>query len=95
MVGTPGRILALVRDKTLNTKHLKHFVLDECDKMLDQLGKLQEMLGGVLYLELSPFFRHAQGCAGSFQSHASREAGHDVQCYSPQGDSPSLQEIHE
>lgn len=39
VVGTPGRILALVRDKTLNTKHLKHFILDECDKMLDQLGK--------------------------------------------------------
>lgn len=38
VVGTPGRILALVRDKTLNTKHLKHFILDECDKMLDQLG---------------------------------------------------------
>ena len=38
VVGTPGRILALVRDKTLNTKHIKHFVLDECDKMLEQLG---------------------------------------------------------
>lgn len=39
VVGTPGRILALVRDKTLNTKHIKHFILDECDKMLEQLGK--------------------------------------------------------
>ncbi len=39
VVGTPGRILALVRDKTLSTKHLKHFILDECDKMLDQLGE--------------------------------------------------------
>ena len=39
VVGTPGRILALVRDKTLNTKHIKHFVLDECDKMLEQLGE--------------------------------------------------------
>ena len=38
VVGTPGRILALVRNKTLNTKNLKHFILDECDKMLDQLG---------------------------------------------------------
>ena len=38
VVGTPGRILALVRDKTLNTKHIKHFILDECDKMLEQLG---------------------------------------------------------
>ena len=39
VVGTPGRILALVKDKTLNTKHIKHFILDECDKMLEQLGK--------------------------------------------------------
>ena len=39
VVGTPGRILALARDKTLNLKHIKHFILDECDKMLEQLGK--------------------------------------------------------
>ena len=40
VVGTPGRILALCRDKTLNLKHIKHFILDECDKMLEQLGEL-------------------------------------------------------
>lgn len=39
VVGTPGRILALIRNKTLNLKNVKHFVLDECDKMLEQLGK--------------------------------------------------------
>lgn len=39
VVGTPGRILALIRNKKLNLKHLKHFVLDECDKMLEQLGR--------------------------------------------------------
>ena len=38
IVGTPGRILALVRSKKLNLKTLKHFILDECDKMLEQLG---------------------------------------------------------
>lgn len=38
VVGTPGRVLALIRDKTLNLKHVKHFILDECDKMLEQLG---------------------------------------------------------
>jgi len=37
VVGTPGRILALARAGTLNLKHVKHFVLDECDKMLEQL----------------------------------------------------------
>ena len=39
VVGTPGRILGLVRAKALNLKQVKHFVLDECDKMLDALGK--------------------------------------------------------
>lgn len=38
VVGTPGRILALVRNRSLSLKHVKHFVLDECDKMLEQLG---------------------------------------------------------
>merc|ERR1711887_506265 len=37
VVGTPGRILALTRDRHLNLKNVKHFVLDECDKMLEQL----------------------------------------------------------
>uniref|UniRef100_A0A3Q3CDH8 RNA helicase n=1 Tax=Haplochromis burtoni TaxID=8153 RepID=A0A3Q3CDH8_HAPBU len=40
VVGTPGRILALTRSKTLNLRHIKHFILDECDKMLEQLGNL-------------------------------------------------------
>jgi superfamily II DNA/RNA helicase len=36
VVGTPGRIKDLVRSKSLKLENLKHFVLDECDKMLDQ-----------------------------------------------------------
>lgn len=39
IVGTPGRINALVRDKYLRLAELKCFVLDECDKMLDQPGE--------------------------------------------------------
>ena len=38
VVGTPGRLLALIRNKSLNLGNIKHFVLDECDKMLEQLG---------------------------------------------------------
>lgn len=37
VVGTPGRILALVRDGDLKLDKLKHFVLDECDRMLEAL----------------------------------------------------------
>ena len=38
IVGTPGRLNALVRDKVLSLRNIKAFVLDECDKMLDQIG---------------------------------------------------------
>ena len=40
VVGTPGRLKALVKDGHLKLTDLKHFVLDECDRMLDELGKL-------------------------------------------------------
>lgn len=43
IVGTPGRILALTRQKHLDTSKLKHFVLDECDKMLDALDMRQDV----------------------------------------------------
>lgn len=46
IVGTPGRILALVRDKNLNLSNLKMFVLDECDRLLDQMsmrGDIQQI----------------------------------------------------
>jgi len=36
-VATPGRLLALAKDKTLDLSKVKHFVLDECDQMLEQL----------------------------------------------------------
>ena len=40
IVGTPGRILALIRRKALKLDKLKFFVLDECDKGLQQLGTI-------------------------------------------------------
>merc|ERR1711988_1922434 len=43
VVGTPGRILALVKSKKLPLKNLKHFVLDECDKMLEQLDMRRDI----------------------------------------------------
>ena len=39
IVATPGRLQALVRDKKLRLGSVQKFVLDECDKMLDQIGK--------------------------------------------------------
>ncbi|XP_003747488.1 spliceosome RNA helicase DDX39B [Galendromus occidentalis] len=43
VVGTPGRILALIGSKKLSLKNVKHFVLDECDKMLDSLDMRRDV----------------------------------------------------
>eukprot|EP00164_Ancoracysta_twista_P002916 GFYU01003881.1.p1 GENE.GFYU01003881.1~~GFYU01003881.1.p1 ORF type:complete len:438 (+),score=185.96 GFYU01003881.1:40-1314(+) len=38
VVGTPGRIKALAEEKTLKLDKIKHFVLDECDQILESLN---------------------------------------------------------
>ena len=43
VVGTPGRILDLANKKFLKLGHLKHFVLDECDKLLDGLDMRRDI----------------------------------------------------
>ncbi|KAF5726242.1 DEAD-box ATP-dependent RNA helicase 56 isoform X1 [Tripterygium wilfordii] len=43
VVGTPGRILALTRDKDLSLKEVRHFILDECDKMLESLDMRRDV----------------------------------------------------
>jgi len=43
IVGTPGRVLQLVREKELVTKNIKHFILDECDKMLEALDMRKDV----------------------------------------------------
>lgn len=41
IVGTPGRIKALVKSKDLDLSNLQIFVLDECDKMLEETGMIR------------------------------------------------------
>ncbi|CAI4211147.1 unnamed protein product [Parascedosporium putredinis] len=43
IVGTPGRLNALVRDKILRLGSVRIFVLDECDKMLDQVDMRRDV----------------------------------------------------
>merc|ERR1719172_180280 len=46
LIGTPGRVLALCRNKDLKLEKLTHFVLDECDKCLEKLdmrGDIQKI----------------------------------------------------
>jgi ATP-dependent RNA helicase UAP56/SUB2 len=37
VVGTPGRVWSLIQKGSLNVSKVKHFVIDECDKMLEAL----------------------------------------------------------
>ncbi|KAG2279605.1 hypothetical protein Bca52824_050825 [Brassica carinata] len=43
VVGTPGRVLGLARDKDLSLKNVRHFILDECDKMLQSLDMRRDV----------------------------------------------------
>ncbi|KAG2111321.1 P-loop containing nucleoside triphosphate hydrolase protein [Suillus discolor] len=43
VVATPGRLNALTREKVLDAKNVKHFTLDECDKMLEQLDMRRDV----------------------------------------------------
>lgn len=38
VVGTPGRVLGLIKKNILDASSVKVFIIDECDKMLQQLG---------------------------------------------------------
>merc|ERR1712023_453339 len=43
VVGTPGRILGLAQEGTADLSKVKHFVLDECDKMLEELDMRKQV----------------------------------------------------
>ena len=43
-IGTPGRMLQLsVKEKVMDLSKVKHFVMDECDKMLEKLDMRQDV----------------------------------------------------
>ncbi|RHY20371.1 hypothetical protein DYB36_010926 [Aphanomyces astaci] len=43
VVGTPGRVLGLIKEKTLKLDKVKHFVMDECDKLLDAVDMRRDV----------------------------------------------------
>merc|ERR1711934_431932 len=43
LIGTPGRVLALLREKDLKLEEVQQFVLDECDKCLDKLDMRKDI----------------------------------------------------
>jgi len=43
VIGTPGRLLALIRDRILRMDQLSHFILDECDKCLEKVDMRRDI----------------------------------------------------
>merc|ERR1712087_437883 len=43
LIGTPGRVLGLLREKDLKLDKITQFVLDECDKCLDKLDMRKDI----------------------------------------------------
>merc|ERR1719162_2014926 len=43
LIGTPGRVLALAREKDLKLDKLAQFVLDECDKCVEKLDMRKDV----------------------------------------------------
>jgi hypothetical protein len=92
IVATPGRLNALVRDKKLKLGSIRQFILDECDKMLDQLGKINNTY--IPSNSFLPLSRHAPRCSGDLPIYSYPKAGHDVQCHLGSRHPTNLQEIH-
>lgn len=49
LVATPGRLLDLIRQGFIDLSHVKHFVLDEADRMLD-MGMIHDVKRIITYL---------------------------------------------
>lgn len=92
IVATPGRMNALVREKKLRLGSIKVFVLDECDKMLDQIGMASRIPKRCTIAKLK--VRHAPRCPGYLPRYAYPEASHDVQRHTFARNPTNLQEIH-
>ena len=43
VVGTPGRVMDLIESGNLKVDKCKHFILDECDKMLETLDMRKQV----------------------------------------------------
>lgn len=43
VIGTPGRIVALIREQKLKLDKLKRFIMDECDQLLDSIDMRKDI----------------------------------------------------
>ncbi|XP_055333104.1 kelch-like ECH-associated protein 1A [Paramacrobiotus metropolitanus] len=65
VVGTAGRLKTLIRERVLNLSHIKHFIVDECDKMLGQLDIQSDV--HEIFLE-TPFEKQVMMFGPTFQT---------------------------
>lgn len=79
LVGTPGRLLNLIRRKSLRMDKIKYFILDECDKGLEQLGNLSLFM-------LRYERRHSEDIHGN----TTRKASYDVLSHASKGRPPCV-----
>lgn len=49
VVGTPGRLLALVQKKKLKLDSLRYFIVDECDHVLKDNGRAYLSFAGYMF----------------------------------------------
>ena len=92
IVATPGRLNALVREKRLRLGNIKVFVLDECDKMLDQIGGMPN--SSTLRNLAEAWYRHETRRPGYLPCNTDSEAGHDVFRNAIPRDQTHLQEVY-
>ena len=92
VVATPGRLNALVREKKLRLSNIKVFVLDECDKMLDQIGRCIQSSHELNLLTGSG--RYASRRTRYLPCHPNSKTSYDVQCHPFFGDSTDMQEVY-
>ena len=90
VVATPGRIKSLVAKGHVKLDKLKHFVLDECDSLLEELGECQNNRAFTINADshpafspssLTPCFLCVPGGCGNAR-HAPRPAA-DLQGHAP------------
>ncbi len=91
LIGTPGRVATLAKNKVLVLDKVKYFVIDECDQMLKELGMI--FFWFWTSKNNNPCHRHETGCAVRVRSYPSRKAGHDALCNIAKRITGSLQEI--
>lgn len=80
LIGTPGRTLDLLKRKKIKLDKLRFFVIDECDKVLEEYG------GFIRYASDRPEYLHGDQL---------RQTGYDVYSHPQREDGGTCREVHE